>query len=286
MARRLEEGFTIGCDPELFIKDKDNNLVSAVGLIPGTKTDPYKVRGGAIQVDGMAAEINTEPVNNWNDFNMNILMVLEQLKAMLPSGYGFVMKPSVRFSQEVLDATPDYAKEMGCDPDFNAWTSEENPRPDTSTDPALRCAGGHVHIGWTDEADIADDEHLGHCRDLVKQLDWFLGGWALRIDKDTERRKLYGKEGAFRPKPYGVEYRVLSNCWISTTDRRANLWNRTCDAIREMRRCNMPELREKDNSLLVEYINTGKKPDALENIKYPLVTSDIAYAPVRLIGEE
>ncbi len=38
-------------------------------------------------------------------------------------------------------------------------------------------------------------------------------------DKDTERRGMYGKAGAFRPKPYGVEYRTLSNAWLSNDER-------------------------------------------------------------------
>jgi hypothetical protein len=35
-------------------------------------------------------------------------------------------------------------------------------------------------------------------------------------DKDATRRQLYGKAGAFRPKPYGMEYRVLSNRWLDS----------------------------------------------------------------------
>ena len=28
------------------------------------------------------------------------------------------------------------------------------------------------------------------------------------------RKQLYGKAGAYRPKPYGFEYRTLSNFWV------------------------------------------------------------------------
>ena len=45
-------------------------------------------------------------------------------------------------------------------------------------------------------------------------LDVYLGLDSLTYDKDVERRELYGKAGAFRPKEYGVEYRVLSNAWL------------------------------------------------------------------------
>ncbi len=61
-------GFTFGCDPELFVINDEGVFVSAEGLIPGDKQNPYKVPGGAIQVDGMAAEFNIDPVTNYADF--------------------------------------------------------------------------------------------------------------------------------------------------------------------------------------------------------------------------
>lgn len=273
MPRKCEEGFKFGCDPEFFLKDDKDQPVSAVGLLPGTKEEPYKVEGGAVQVDGMAAEINIDPVNNFEDWNGRIVSVMKQLKGMLPQGYGFIIEPSVHFSQTVLDATPDSAKVMGCDPDFNAWSGDVNPPPELN-DPTLRVAGGHLHVGWTQDMSITDEYHIGHCRDLVKQLDWFVGGWSINLDKNEERRLLYGKAGAYRPKSYGVEYRTPSNFWLTSKERRLAVWDRMQHAVREMRRYEMPKrVPPGMNDILIEYINTGKGRELLEGCKYPLDTT-------------
>ena len=102
---------------------------------------------------------------------------------------------------------------MGCEPDFDAWEDgKENPRPNGDAD--FRTGAGHIHIGWTDGVDITHPEHLEACMTVVKQLDWSLGMLSTLYDGDDKRRELYGDWGAFRPKPYGVEYRVLSNAWL------------------------------------------------------------------------
>jgi hypothetical protein len=51
---------------------------------------------------------------------------------------------------------------------------------------------------------------------LVRQLDCILYPASLLWDDDDKRRTLYGKIGAFRPKEYGVEYRPLSNAYLSS----------------------------------------------------------------------
>ena len=270
------EGFTFGCDPELFVTDENGELVSAAGLIPGTKQEPHKVDKGAVQVDGMAAEFNIDPASSFDEWNDNIVTVLKQLKGMLPRGYGFRIDPAVRFSQSVMDAQTPKAKELGCDPDFNAWTGEVNPYPDTTEDPLLRTASGHVHIGWcADEPmPVTDEIHVGHCRDLVKQLDWFLGAWSVLKDSDVTRRKLYGKAGAFRPKPYGVEYRVLSNFWITSKNLRKDVWNRLQLAVDSMATNELSKNGyKKYNSMVQEIINEGQKDSQLfKSIYYPLVS--------------
>jgi hypothetical protein len=49
---------------------------------------------------------------------------------------------------------------------------------------------------------------------VAQQMDFFLGLPSLLLDPDEERRIMYGKAGAFRWKPYGMEYRVMSNFWL------------------------------------------------------------------------
>ena len=233
------EGFKLGCDPELFVINSDGVPVSAHGMIPGTKKEPYKVECGAVQVDGMALEFNIDPAETWQEFNGNIETVLKQLKGMLPNGHQFLIAPSVHFTQEVFDAQPPEALELGCDPDFNAWTNGAvNPAPEPAKGSTMRTAAGHIHIGFTEDQDISCPDHLANCCDLIKQLDWFLGFPALSKDKDgMERRALYGKAGCFRPKPYGVEYRTLSNFWIKNKNTRKWAWERTIEAIQAMATC-------------------------------------------------
>lgn len=224
---------TIGCDPELFVM-QDGKFRSAWGLIPGTKETPHIVKNGAVQVDGMALEFNIDPVKTADDFVSNINSVMGQMKDMVP-GYDFALVPSCRFNGNHFRAQPEEAKELGCTPDFNAYTLKENPKPDNKT--TMRTASGHVHIGFIpkgEEVDPNSDEHMLRCATLVKQLDVYLGLPSIFFDKDKTRRKMYGAAGAFRPKTYGVEYRVLSNAWLASEDRMRFVFNQTVQAINDL----------------------------------------------------
>lgn len=288
-------GFTFGCDPELFVINEEGVYVSAEGLIPGDKQNPYKVPGGAIQVDGMAAEFNIDPVTNYKDFSANINSVLRHLKAHLPKGYALMPIPSVEFSEKVWEETPDKAKELGCSPDFNAWTGSFNPPPKNVEKPRLRCAGGHIHVGWTEDADITEKAHILNCIELVKQFDWYLGAWSLRQDADAQRRSLYGSAGACRFKPYGVEYRTLSNFWLTSSTKREAVWNRMQHAITDMRTRFMPEYVEEYsravktstgfdfNKALIESINTSRPDRTLEaHFRFPVVEIGASFKKIGL----
>jgi|SRR6185312_15368974 len=275
------EGLTFGCDPELFIVNSDGDFVSPDNIIPGTKAEPYPVKYGAVQQDGMAAEFNIDPVRTFKEFERNITTVMAELEKFLPEGHKLVCTPSATFSEKEWEKSSDTAKVLGCSPDFNAWTGTVNSPPEDLENPRLRCAGGHLHYGWTDDADMMNEQHIKNCRELVKQLDWYLASWSLRMDKDKLRRRLYGKAGSMRFKPYGVEYRTLSNFWLLNASRRKAVWDRMQKAIWNMRQAYSPDIAEKlddgfgfsFNDALIESINTSTRNKTLEDkFHFPIMS--------------
>ncbi len=205
----------VGADPEVFMF-KDNAPVSAFDQIKGDKKNPFRVDYGAVQVDGMALEFNIDPASTEEEFVHNITKVMDQLASMVP-GYELRPVPVAEFGSEYINSQPPAALELGCDPDFNAWENgRANPRPNGSLD--FRTGAGHVHIGWTSGASAYDSDHIDTCVALTKQLDYYLGVPSLIYDTDNKRRLMYGAAGAFRTKPYGVEYRVLSNAWLRNVE--------------------------------------------------------------------
>lgn len=231
----------IGSDPEIWIMNNaTGKIISAHGLFPGTKDEPYKVKHGAIQVDGMAAEYNILPASTAEEFVFYHLSVLcdlrDEIKARNPElDFSFVFTPVADFGAEYIAEQPLEARQLGCTPDFNAWEDGAvNPTPDAEM--PFRTASGHIHIGWGNDYDIDDPEHIEACCMMVKQLDaQFACSYALlEGDDGARRRELYGKAGAFRPKKYGVEWRVLSNCWLSNTYYMRNVFRNVKEAFENL----------------------------------------------------
>lgn len=272
-------GMLFGCDPEGFLFDrKTDKPVPAAGILNGTKWEPFKVDKGAYQVDGLAAEFNIEPAATYDDWENNITTVISQLEAAIPDELMLKWVPVVEFAPEDFDRAPDASKILGCDPDIDAYTGDTNPPP-MMENPYVRCAGGHVHFGFTENEDLSDLQHLLNCQDVGKQADWFLGGWSVYHDADIVRRNLYGKMGAIRYKPYGVEYRVLSNFWVPDKALRRAVWDRMVSTVNNIAEHYLPDrcsgsmqsgLRQAIND---HYIDPGLDQMA----KYPLQTLDPRY---------
>ncbi len=217
----------IGADPEVWVS-KGGVYQSAYGLIPGTKEAPYPVDNGAVQVDGMALEFNINPADTEEEFVHNIQTVMSTLRSMVPD-YEVVVSPVADFNAEYLGGQPPEATDLGCDPDFNAYTGRQNQVPNAKS--LFRTGAGHLHIGWTEGADPFSEQHDHLARSLVRELDYTLGLPSVLFDRDNKRRELYGKAGAYRPKPYGVEYRVLSNMWLSSPELIAFVYRGARDAL-------------------------------------------------------
>lgn len=232
MTKQVE--LSIGADPEFFLFDrKDKRFVGAHGFIPGDKDKPFPVNKGAVQVDGMAVEFNIDPANTPEEFATNVESVLTCLRDMIDDRYAFAFRPWIKFDKKYFesDKVPEKQKELGCNPDFNAWTSKQNVIPaDIDTQ---RTASGHIHLGWGKGMDVQDPYHVLDCETMVRALDYTFRGQEAFWNKDVDynqgdlsfgaalrnlRRKYYGNFGAYRPKPYGVEYRALDNSWLKYPD--------------------------------------------------------------------
>jgi hypothetical protein len=202
---------SIGADPEMFLQDKTGKFISAIGKIGGTKEKPFVPKefrhfpnGFAVQEDNVAVEFNVPPsLLGWNKLFSFCEMALDYLSTKADGlGLTLAIVPSANFSANQLRSKK--AREFGCDADLNVWSLSENPRPILpKNQQGLRSAGGHIHIGYKEDP-------IG----LARWLDVYLGLPSLFWDSDVNRRLLYGKAGTIRVKPYGIEYRTLSNFWL------------------------------------------------------------------------
>lgn len=209
--------FVAGADPELMLVCPKGQLTSAIPLISGTKKEPLPVTGGAVQRDNVMAEFNVNPSNSLGEFVENMRSVLGDL-AKLVAPNRLTVRASAEFPEKELDN--DEARIFGCDPDFNSWTMRMNLFDNTRAAESLRSAGGHWHIGYKDETREMLEDPYGKA-EVIKLLDVFMGIPSILIDPDETaplRRSLYGRAGAHRPKPYGVEYRALGNFWVRSPD--------------------------------------------------------------------
>ena len=198
----------LGSDPEILLFSVlENRPVTAIGLVGGTKDKPIPItsEGHAIQEDGVAVEFNIPPCKTKEEYVKHINFVKGYIEDTIckPNNLVLLKEASSEFTDEQLACKE--AQEIGCTPDIDAWNMTMNsPSGYTSN---LRAVGGHVHVGY-------DGHNEEYSLELIRLMDLFLGVGSVLLDKDTQRRSLYGKAGAMRFTKFGLEYRSLSNFWI------------------------------------------------------------------------
>lgn len=207
-----------GADPEFFVINKGEPM-SVEGLLGGTKYEPKPMEGlpegFAMQEDNVAAEYNVPAATSAAEFAYNIQTGLFHIKDILKAkGLDIAVVSAMHFYMDQLSTMQ--AKTLGCEPDWNIWLNKENLRP--TPPPTLRTAAAHAHFGWH-EPDREQQIAFG------KMCDLHLGVPSVLATEPNERRSLYGKAGAVRFKPYGLEYRVLDNFWIANLNQSAHIFN-------------------------------------------------------------
>jgi hypothetical protein len=214
---------TIGADPEVFLMNKDTKeIISAEGIIEGTKKRPKRVtdKGHCLQLDNVLAEFGIPPSTSEAEFYHNINYMLNYINENTPDEVQVAIKASAELDRKYLGTRN--ARTFGCDPSFNAWTGKINEAP--CAEGNLRSAGGHIHVGYADHTEEQSVE-------IIKAMDLFLGVPSVFMDKDIERKMLYGSAGECRFPRWGVEYRTLSNFWLDSPELIKWAFNNTMKAI-------------------------------------------------------
>jgi hypothetical protein len=199
---------SVGSDPEYFLQDQNGKVVSAIGKIGGTKNKPKPLKevgkGYYIQEDNVLLEYNTPPAKTPQLFSTYHTRAVSFIESML-ADKGLSVSPKASHSMDDDELNHPRAFVFGCEPDFDVWALEWNKKP-AAKDPKLRSAGGHIHVGYENPKTTTTIK-------MGRLLDAFVGAPLAMLDPDKQRRELYGKAGAIRFKPYGLEYRTPSNFW-------------------------------------------------------------------------
>jgi len=209
---------TLGSDIEFFAYNpRTEELVFPLNELTGTKKNPQPLGDDVyIQRDNLALEINTKPASKTEEFTTNVINAYKKTISFLETHYDDDIQlydyPCVNVPG-YWTRTPE-GNEIGCDPDYNAWNEDLNPILSSDILGTARTCSGHIHIGHKELANA--DSATAFM--FIRTLDLVVGSYLVSKIPDgrfeVQRRNFYGKAGAMRFKPYGVEWRVPSNSWV------------------------------------------------------------------------
>jgi hypothetical protein len=217
---------TLGSDPEIFVVDENDKVIPSYEFLNG-KDNPnltgtykeFKINGNCganvnqkMFWDGFQAEFNTDAQSclAWvcDSTVLGLQSVLKEAKKYNPNAR-LTIQTTVDIDKNVLDnAKPEHV-EFGCMPSFNVYNMSGIKADGRSV--SFRSAGGHIHFGMSDLTKTKAKRY-------VKALDKILGVACVSLFNtydDPRRRTMYGLAGEYRLPAHGLEYRTLSNAWLS-----------------------------------------------------------------------
>lgn len=205
---------SFGSDPEFMLVDKNGKYVSAIKVLPGDKHTPVEIGEYRFYWDNVLAECSIKPGYSKEEVIENFRTCFKHYSKLVKP-YKLKVQASKTFPAKQMRDTG--AKTAGCDPEFCSYTIlKRRPPAGIIEETYFRTCGGHIHLGDMTGCVVSDDEQT---LILIRLLDLFLGIPSLYMDIDktsAARRKLYGKAGRVRYKPYGIEYRSLGNFWLAS----------------------------------------------------------------------
>jgi hypothetical protein len=201
---------TLGCDPEYFVRDSNSGaIIPAVGIVPGTKEQPFELSPGyGVHEDCVTVEL-TVP---YTDDTYELLDRLHYAKNevyqrfLAPNDLSLITQAACQFDPALLQS--EQAQTFGCAPDYDAYTGgQARSRPPREiTKSNWRFAGHHIHIGT--KANCPPFVTALFC-DVFVLLPSIAYQYITNTRSVIERGKWYGQPGIYREKPYGIEYRSM-----------------------------------------------------------------------------
>ena len=258
----MSNNFTFGSDPEFFVQTMDGKLISPrVTGCTGTKAEPTASPFPSLkwQVDGLALEFNTPGCDLY--FGSVADKIYNAFYSEVPGKDGKYYRLSNKvchvFTPEEVQESAKQDFELGCSPDFDAWLDGKQNPPPKPDKPLFRTTSGHISIGFPtmlNEA-LKGSYRIKFMSTFVRALeDTFTSLCKLLGVKETEeelkRRKLYGRPGSFREKPFGLEWRTLSNRWV---------WDKSYGRVVEMALYGVTQRGKFEDYLKKEHVMNGFK---------------------------
>lgn len=229
--------FKIGTDPEFGILNIETNFAyPPIALIEFdninaefNKKNPEhwifnKLRKPptVLHMDGAALELEIKPERTASALSTNIMRGLDLINNTLNYVDGKIISYLPTLNWDVNEYTEEkygeafvYANRFGCDPDFDAFDSNEEQLEEDAEFHPYRYFGGHIHLGVPDNL-LQKTKEIPHV--LTKLCAIYWGNLCTFKSNFPEQEKLrlyrYGKPGRYRPQLHGIEYRSPSNSWL------------------------------------------------------------------------
>lgn len=213
---------SLGCDPEFFFRQNGEVVGSEKFLNKhGTQVGSSSSR---IIIDGVQGELNPASSTCRESLSSNIGACFYELQKISDKNKGVTIDCSraVEISKEKLMELSEESRKFGCSPSFNIHKNKKaiDIKKVDPEEYRIRAAGGHIHIGkgYKNDSPALYNALTEDHKRTVYLMDILCGNTCVLIDRDEankERRKVYGRAGEYRLPDHGLEYRTLSNFWLT-----------------------------------------------------------------------